>query len=77
MPASGFKFKGLERTLNRFILAPADVAGPVRGVAEGYLKDEVEFGREHFAAIQDSNEMRAHENGALREAEAPAFQCPF
>ena len=57
--------RGVElHVLDGVVLAPADVAGPVRGVAEGYLKDEVEFGREHFAAIQDSNEMRAHENGA-------------
>ena len=57
--------RGIElHVLDGVVLAAADVAGPVRGVAEGDLKHEVEFGREHFAAVEDPNEMRAHEHGA-------------
>ena len=44
------------------LLAPADVAGPVGGVAEGDLKNKAELGGQHFAAVEDPDEVRAHED---------------
>ena len=50
--------------LDGVLLAPADVAGPVGGVAEGDLKNKAELGGQHFAAVEDPDEVRAHEHGA-------------
>ena len=50
--------------LDGVVLARADVAGPVRGVGEGDLEHQVELGGQHLAAVEDPDEVRAHEHGA-------------